>query len=138
MFRKTHFKPKKALFDEIGKEFAVYFSRAGKWFRFTCERYPGQIFIGMLACILISGLLAFTVMRVKRQEPMMETSNVATPLTNGFGQIVDAGQSLRQVLDLQNQVNVILHKDSLTAADSIMVKDAIFQLEAIHKQLNVK
>ncbi|WP_199120311.1 hypothetical protein [Pedobacter sp. ASV28] len=138
MFRKTHFKPKKALFGEIAKEFATYFSRFGNWFACICARYPKPIFSGMLACMLVSGVLAFTVMRVKREKPVLAPTNATSPVADGFGQIMDAGQSLKSVLALQNQVNTILHKDSLTGADSAMVKDAIMQLEAIHKQLNVK
>ncbi|MFD2964382.1 MULTISPECIES: hypothetical protein [Olivibacter] len=138
MYRKTHFKPRPDLYREIGKEFGAYFSRLGDLWKRISARYPRQIFILMLASILFSGVLAFTVMRVKDTAPLPSLSGTGTNVTQGFGQIIGAGQALQKVLDLQNQINTVLHKDSLTAADSLLVKNAIRQLEIIHHKLNVK
>lgn len=138
MYRKTHFKPQKALVNEIVKEFVVYFSHFGNWSKRIGAKYPKQIFFSMLTAILVSGILAFTVMRVKKEERLPIISGNAAPIVQGFGEILEAGQALKKVLDLQNQINLILRKDSLTSADSLLVKDALRQLETIHRQLNVK
>lgn len=138
MYRKTHFKPDKALWSEISKEFAIYFARFGNRIRHICEKYPKHIFFIMLGTMLISGILAFTVMRVKKDEPAQFLAGTSAPITQGLGQILGAGQALNKVLDLQNQINIVLQKDTLTGADSLIVKDAIDQLEKIHRQLNVK
>lgn len=138
MYRKTHFKARPDLFQELRKEFGAYFLSLGTRWKRISERYPRQIFILMLASILLSGVLAFTVMRVKNTGPLPSLSGSGADVTQGFGQIVGAGQALKKVLDLQNQVNTILHKDSLTAADSLLVKNAIHQLEIIHHELNAK
>lgn len=138
MYRKTHFKSDKALWNEISKEFAIYFARLGNRIRHICEKYPNQIFFTMLGTMLISGILAFTVMRVKKDEPAQLLAGTAAPITQGLGQILGAGQALKKVLDLQNEINMVLQKDTLTSADSLIVKNAIGQLEKIHRQLNVK
>ncbi|MFN0293567.1 hypothetical protein [Pedobacter helvus] len=138
MYRKTHFKPDKVLWNEISKEFAIYFARFGSRTRHICEKYPKQIFLIMLGSMLISGILAFTVMRVKKDEPAQLLTGTAAPITQSLGQILGAGQALKKVLDLQNEINIVLQKDTLTSADSLIVKNAIGQLEKIHRQLNVK
>ena len=138
MYRKTHFKPDKALWGEISKEFAIYFARLGNQVRYFCEKYPKQIFFTMLVAMLISGILAFTVMRVKKDETSQLLAGSAAPITQGLGQILGAGHALKEVLDLQNEINMVLQKDTLTRADSLIVKDAIGQLEKIHRQLNDK
>ncbi|KAA8476844.1 hypothetical protein BDE36_1306 [Arcticibacter tournemirensis] len=138
MYRKTHFKARPDLYQELSKEFGAYFSRMSTYWKRISARYPRQIFILMLASILLSGVLAFTVMRVKDTGPLPTLSGPGADVTQGFGQIIGAGQALKKVLDLQNQINIVLHKDSLTAADSLLVKNAIRQLEIIHHELNVK
>jgi hypothetical protein len=138
MYRKTHFKPRPNLYLELRKEFGAYFLRLQALWKNISTKYPRQIFIVMLASILFSGVLAFTIMRVKETRPLPSVSSSGAGVTQGFGQILDAGQALRKVLDLQNQINTVLHKDSLTAADSLLVKSAIRQLETIHHELNTK
>lgn len=138
MYRKTHFKPRPNLYLELRKEFGTYFSRLHAFWKNISIRYPRQIFIVMLASILLSGVLAFTVMRVKETGPLPSVSGSGASVTQGFGQILESGQALKKVLDLQNQINTVLHKDSLTAADSLLVKNAIRQLETIHHELNTK
>jgi hypothetical protein len=138
MYRKTQFKPRPNLYLELRKEFGTHFSRLHVLWKNISSRYPRQIFVVMLASILLSGILAFTIMRVKETGPLQFVSSSGAGVTQGFGQILESGQALKKVLDLQNQINTVLHKDSLTAADSLLVKNAIRQLETIHHELNVK
>lgn len=138
MFRKTHSNPKKAVFTEISKEFSIYFVRLDDLVRNVCKKYPRLVFCSMLCCIVASGILAFTVMRIKNVQPLSVPTTTITPFTDGFGQIIDAGQSLKKVLNLQNKINVILHKDSLTAGDSLAVENAINELQILNRQLNIK
>lgn len=138
MYRKTHFKHRPNLFYELRKEFGGYFVRLAALGNAIGSRYPRQIFAVMLACILFSGVLAFTVMRVKEPKSLPTLSSSGTNVAQGFGQIMGAGQALQKVLDLQNQINMVLHKQKLTAADSLFIKNAIRQLEIIHNQHNIK
>jgi hypothetical protein len=138
MYRKTRSETGRALFAEISKEFAIYFSSLGGHIRRICERYPKLIFWVMVGAILVSGTLAFTVMRVKREEPLTLLSESSVPITQGLGEILGAGQALKEVLDLQNQINTVLRKDTLAPGDSLMVREAIRQLEKINRQLDIK
>jgi len=138
MYRKTHFKSRPDLVQELGKEFEVYlFHMAALWKR-VITTYPKQIFILMFICIVLSSILAFTVMRVGGDVPKPRLPDATADVGHEFGKLIDAGQALDKVLSLQNQINIILHKDSLTTSDSLLVKHAIRQLEMIHQQLNAK
>jgi len=138
MYRKTHFKTRPDLYKELGNEFGIYFLQIRAFWKRISARYPAQIFAVMVTSILLSGILAFTVMRVKVARPLPSISGSGSDMSQGLGQIVGAGQALKKVLDLQNQINTVLHKDSLTAKDSLLVKNAIRQLENIHHELNSK
>lgn len=138
MYRKTRSRTGKALLNEISKEFATYFSSLGNKIRHICERYPKLIFSVMVSAILVSGILAFTVMRLSKKEQLPSLSATSVPITKGLGEIMGAGQALKQVLDLQNQINTILRKDTLTSSDSLFVTEAFRQLEKINRQLDVK
>lgn len=138
MYRKTHFKTRPDLYQELSKEFGAYFLRIGSLWKRISARYPRQIFAVMVTSILLSVVLSFTVMRVKVTEPLPSISGSGEDVAHGLGQIVGAGQALKKVLDLQNKINTVLHKDSLTARDSLLVKNAIRQLEIIHHELNTK
>lgn len=138
MYRKTHFKPRPNLLSELRKEFGGYFLRLSALWKLVSSRYPTQIFALMLASILFSGVFAFTVMRIKEPKSLPSLSSSGTKVAQGFGQIIGAGQAFQKVLELQNQINTVLHKEKLTAADSIFVTDAIQQLEIIHNELNIK
>jgi len=138
MFRKTHFRSRPNVYQELTKEFGVYLVRLAVVWKRILTTYPKQIFTFMIVCMMLSGALAFTVMRVKddvRKSPLV---NSGLEVNHGFGEMMDAGQALNKVLNLQNKINTVLHKDSLTASDSLNVKNALRQLEIIHHQLNAK
>jgi len=99
------------------------------------QRYPKQLFVTMVAAILVSGFLAFSVMRRARAEHLPSVNQFGNGVSGGIGEIVHSSQLLREVLELQKQINVILRKDSLDAADSLRVKEAITRLESIHSKL---
>lgn len=92
----------------------------------------------MVCAIVGSGILAFTVMRVSKKEKLPSLSATSVPITKGLSEIVGVGQALKQVLDLQSQINTILRKDTLTSSDSLFVTDALRQLEKINRQLDIK
>ncbi|MGE6221181.1 hypothetical protein ACQKCH_15240 [Nubsella zeaxanthinifaciens] len=138
MYRKTPSRTTKALLSEISREFATYFSTLGDYIRHICERYPKLIFSVMVCAIVGSGILAFTVMRVSKKEKLPSLSATSVPITKGLSEIVGVGQALKQVLDLQSQINTILRKDTLTSSDSLFVTDALRQLEKINRQLDIK
>ena len=139
MYRKIRSNPVPNLYLELRKEFGSYLDRLGSVVNNVCNRYPRQFFAMMLLIILISGILAFTVLRVPKTPPLPSLNgSTSQTVTSGLGKIIQSGQALKEVLELQNQINTILHKDSLDARDSLLLKNAILRLEIIHHNLNPK
>ena len=139
MYRKIRSNPVPNLFLELRKEFGSYLDRLACVLGSVCNRYPRQVFAMMVLGILISAILAFTVLRVPGASPLPSLdSGSSKALSSGLGNIIQSGQALREALELQDQINAVLRKDSLDGRDSLMLRRAILRLENIHHNLNPK
>jgi len=135
MFKRIHSeKARPAIVPELKKEFGKYFSGINNRVERLFAKHPRQVFGLMITCILISAVLAFTVMRKKPER----FAALKFPAGSSSPSILQTGNMLRDVLALQNQINTILHKDSLNAADSLSLRQAFRQLEIIQSQINPK
>lgn len=126
------------LFSELRKEFAGYFTQLSQRRNRFLQRYPRQVFTCMLICLVTSVVLAFPVMRQKKVSIPSRVGKAGAEMTSGLGQILNTGTALKEVLELQSQVEIILKKDSLNQADSLLLKAAFDRLESINKKLNPK
>jgi preprotein translocase subunit YajC len=132
MFRKitSNRDPGKTLDSELKKEFGIYFERAGKSSRQLMEKYPRQIFSLMIVAILFSGVLAFTVMR-EQQKPMLKAKASVQNTASGIGQIISTANTMQALWATQQQVDLLLKKDTLTHADSLTLDRALIQMESL-------
>jgi hypothetical protein len=136
MFRKitSNRDPGKTLGSELKKEFGIYFERAGLKSRQLMEKYPRQVFTAMVIAILFSGVLAFTVMR-ERQKPILQAKTSVQNTASGFGQIISTANALQTLWATQQQVDLLLKKDTLTHADSLTLNQALIQMESLRALL---
>ena len=126
------------LFSELRKEFAAYFTLLSQRRNEFLQRYPRQVFTGMLICLVTSVVLAFSVMRQKKAPTPSGMGKAGVEMNSGLGEILNTGTALKEVLELQSQVEIILKKDSLNQADSLLLKAAFDRLESINSKLNPK
>ncbi len=139
MFRKTHSRPdQRSLIEELRKELGPYFEKAEQVISGLLKRYPKQFFIAMIVLIIGSGILSFTVMRHGSKSASTYASGISSNTTSGLATILKTGSALSEVLSLQNQINSILKKDTLSSLDTLSLKNAFKRLEAISHQLNSK
>jgi len=136
MFRKitSNRDPGKTLGSELTKEFGIYFERAGTKSRQLLEKYPRQVFTAMVIAILFSGILAFTVMR-ERQRPIIQVKTSVQNTDSGFGQIISTASAVQTLWATQQQVDLLLKKDTLTHADSLTLNQALMQMESLRAVL---
>ena len=136
MFRKitSNRDPGKTLGSELKKEFGIYFERAGLKSQQLMEKYPRQVFTAMVIAILFSGVLAFTVMREK-QKPIVLINASVQNTASGFGQIISTANALQTLWATQQQVDLLLKKDTLTHADSLTLNQALMQMESLRALL---
>jgi hypothetical protein len=137
MFRKitSNRDPGKTLGSELTKEFGIYFERAGTKSRQLLEKYPRQVFTAMVIAILFSGILAFTVMR-EQQRPIVQVKASVQNTASGFGQIISTASALQVLWATQQQVDLLLKKDTLTHTDSLTLSRALTQMESLRATLN--
>lgn len=150
MFRKLHSNrdPRDTLLRELKKEFSVYFGKAESGVTACLRRYPKQAYGAMLVLMLVSLVLSFTVFR--HREPASSdvpatTSlkaspppSVLSPVSGGFGQILRTTSTLKQTLQLKQQIDTLLTKRTLTAADSIRLATALDRLQHLQQSITIK
>lgn len=109
-----------------------YFHRAQNYFRKLLHRYPLPIFAGMVVCILLSGTLAFTVMRVKEPEgiPVFPKAPAIGADIEIAG-VIQTYDALREVSEIQQVIQSIIEKDSLNAADSVLLISALKRFDEL-------
>lgn len=87
----------------------------------------------MVVLMMGSAIAAFTILRAGPRSNGIPVSTLGSSIGNGLGQILDAGQALKEVLELNRQIGRILDKDSLDAQDTIKVRTALDRLEYLQK-----
>ena len=123
--------PRDTLYSEIKKEFRPYFEKAGEGGRNVLARHPRFFFGGMVLALLVSMILAFTLSRhpepVRRPVAKQQVSSVQ----DGFSQILQTANRIRETLRLKRLVDSITAKKQLSAADSTTLDSALNQLQRI-------
>lgn len=116
------------------------FRSAQTYLRELLHRYPLPIFVGMVICILLSGTLAFTVMRVKTPTGIPVIPNApAIGADIDIGGVIQTYDALREVSEIQLVIQSIIEKDSLNTADSIMLISALKRFEELqHTQPSIQ
>ena len=110
--------------------------QASGFCRELVKRHPLYFFAGMLACMLASGILAFTVMRTDESHALLAFPQ---PPAGDAGQaitgIIDTYAALNEVTALQDTIAHIIEKDSLDATDSIRLTEALQRFEQIQQSI---
>lgn len=104
------------------------------------EKNPRKIFIGMVAVLLISILIsilysAFQKPYVRKPVKVNDVS-LGEPLSKGIGNLITASTSLSELNDLDNNIQRILSKKTLTKKDSIELLNSLEELKRLQEQLN--
>jgi len=153
MFKKinSNNKVEPNLFTEIKKEFGSHFGLFNIKFKTFCEQHPKQIFTGMVATMLISMILSFTVIvpmekRRLAAEVLASQKKVSEKNLKGLREV--PGNNLNDVISgigrmksaiiIKQRVDAILSKKHLTTADSIYLNSLLDSLKDNERALNPK
>lgn len=136
--------PDATVAKEIRKEFGMYFDQAADSRNKFLSEYPKQIFMGMIALIVISAIVCFLILtpNQRQKEKMPDifkgTTRVGTEVSDGVGQIIDLSTKISDLNTLRKQVEAVLTKPKLNHADTLFLEKAILQLEQSNKSRNQK
>lgn len=152
MFKKTSSdKDQPNFLTEIKKEFGGHFALFNLRFKTICEKYPKQIFIGMVSMILVSLILSFTVIvpmekRRLAAEVIASQKRVSEKNLRGLKSIpgerlndVIAGIGrMKEAIIIKQRVDAMLLKKHLTATDSSSLNTLLDSLKLNESELNKK
>jgi len=124
--------PRDTLFAELRKEFGNYFKLAGEWLKGLLEGHPKKAFYGMIALLLISLALSFTLFR-NREKPIAVHVKQLAPVADGFGQLIQATGKIRETILLKQQIDSLSAVKVLTGQDSTRLIDALDRLQRLSK-----
>ncbi|RVT99715.1 hypothetical protein EOD41_14815 [Mucilaginibacter limnophilus] len=133
--------PARTVFDEVRNEFGKYVTKAGEAFQSFILKYPKMVYVFMVALILISAAFMFTDTlhnvndKVETNQPVQK--NAFSPL-GGFGQIMETTDALQETYRLKSTVERLLHKNHLSAQDSLILEHALDRMNEIDGQLKLK
>ena len=135
MFRKLHSNrdPRDTLYSELKKEFSVYVDKGNSVFKSLVCGYPRFVF-GLMIALLGASLILAVVLHHKmlpKDGPAVAPKARATPVNEGFDNIIAAGIALKQTIRLRRQVDSITAKKSLTNADSLSLLRDLDSLQHI-------
>jgi hypothetical protein len=129
--------PDATIGSELRKELRKYWEPAAATIRAKLRRYPRQAFAVMIASILISGILAFTVLRKKDKESFSFRSQLTKGgFITGPAQFIRTASALQAVLALRGRVDTILQKAKPNRDDSLKLATALRQLDSIQHSIH--
>jgi len=146
MFKRIHSNrdPGETLWKALSQEFGGYFQRAGTKAGQLCLHYPKFIFGSMVALLLLSIALSFTVFRHPALRPVSGSAsphhNPALlksphPVDEGFSRILQTGAALKETLGLKQEVESILAGGKLSHTDTVRLEQALDSLAILQHQI---
>jgi hypothetical protein len=137
MFKKIHSNrdPRDTLYSEIRREFGTYFSAAGAWLRRVAELNPRLIFSGMISLMVLSIIISIIFFQFKPVHNTTAAKIKASPVQDGFDQIIDATAKLKRTLEWKHLIDSLSSKKVLNAQDSIALDSALNGLQSIRKTI---
>ena len=139
MFRKirSNRDPRDTVYTELKREFAPHFGKSITQLKSAAGSHPKFIFWMMVINIVLSAILSFTVFRhpddpARRKQPV----RIMAPVSDGLGQVMQAGQALSEMLRLKKAIDSLSAKKQLTAPDSVTLEQALDRFQQLNKQFN--
>lgn len=135
MWRKMHSErdPRDTLFSELNREFGAYANRIGFNMKAFFDKSPKATFGIMVAVMLISAALSFTIFRSRSAPPHVNLAGTAAPVSSGFDELLQATGRIRETLHLKRFVDSLSHKKELTSSDSTALIHALDRLQQLNK-----
>jgi hypothetical protein len=119
------------LLSEINKEFRPHIRKAGTGLKSIINSHPRFLFTMMVAGIVLSAVLSFTVFR--QHAPPKVVKPQPNPVSAGFDQIMRTGEKLKRSIGLKRQIDSLTAKKQLSAADSLALEKALDTIQKLNQ-----
>jgi len=129
--------PGDTVFTELRREFKPQINYVAEGFKKKVDTYPRLVFWLMVINITLSAVLSFTVFR-HPSDPPGKPVKITAPVSDGFGQIMQASQAISEMLRLKKAIDSLSAKKQLDRNDSLALENALDRFQQLNKQLNPK
>lgn len=103
------------------------------------EKNPRKTFswmVGILAFCIVANILWAVLKTPEVPQKKQSTSLTPPPISNGFGELVNAGTTLNHSMTLKGEIEGLLNKENLTRQDSIKLLSLFEQLDELNRKLS--
>lgn len=119
---------KATVLSELRSEFSSVIERMQKVTAALTKRNPKVIFCAMVALMLCSLLLCFTLFRTDGTSSPGKTK-VLTRIEGDLGEIGSTAKKLQRVIEIRSALQVLLAKDSLDKKDSLLMEQLLGEID---------
>ena len=97
--------------------------------------YPKTIYASMVSSILLSIGCFFYLPKKPNNNAQSPSKSLLTGFSSGIGNIASSASAAKELLELQSIVENLVHKDSLTQQDSVMVLYVFERMQKIENSI---
>ncbi|RZM26798.1 MAG: hypothetical protein EOO88_15715 [Pedobacter sp.] len=119
---------KVTVLSELRKEFSGLIERFLKVVVTFALKRPKLIFCAMVALMIGSLLLCFTLLRTDSSNPFKQTK-VLSKVESNLGEIGTTAGKLQRIIELKAALEVLLNKDSLDKKDSLLMEQMLIEVD---------
>lgn len=137
MFRKTTSNKvdKPSLWKELYHRWEDQINILNIKFLTLLKSYPKAIYATMVLSMLISVACFFYIPKTPKDQSQSPSANLLSGFSSGLGNIATSVGAAKELLELQSIVENLIHKDSLTHQDSIMVLFVFDRMQQIENSI---
>jgi len=137
MFRKirSNRDPRDTVLTGLKREFSSHFNKARTGLKATANNHSKFIFWMMVINIVLSAALSFAVFR-HREPPPKKAIKITTPFSDGFSQVIQASEAIKEMIILRKQIDSLSAKKQLAPADSAFLDSALTRFNQLNHQFN--
>lgn len=119
---------KTTVLSELRSEFSGLIERLQKFIAAFTTKNPKPVFCAMVALMLCSLILCFTLLRLENPAVPKRTKALGK-IEGNLGEIGTTAGKLQRVLEIRSALEVLLAKDSLDKKDSLSMEQMLQEID---------
>ncbi|WP_316761997.1 hypothetical protein [Pedobacter aquatilis] len=119
---------KVTVLSELRAEFSGLIERLSKIVAAFAEKNPKVIFCAMVALMICSFLLCFTLLRTDSANVAKQTK-VFKKVEGNLGEIGTTARKFQRLIEIRAALQVLLAKDSLGSKDSLLMEQLLGEID---------
>jgi len=125
---------KVTVFSELRIEFSALIERVMNILIAITAKKPKMIFCVMVALMICSFLLCFTLLRMDSAKVPKHTK-IFNKVEGNLGEIGATARRLKRIIDIRAALEVLIAKDSLDKKDSLLMEQLLLEID---KSMKIK